>query len=422
MSETYEIYTPNGLIMDVYKDTNKIIFSGSAKPTGDYTEEYSKALFEADRILRNSPYKDYKPQYLDPEFHTGEKSTLLEFKDWQSIYLKDPIKGAIAPWTKAEKAYYKSLKTKRERYKYLAIRSGLRSVVIDIPYDAYANVDEKGRLVNEDYAYIYDEVSSHRGTLKSYSFFNEWELSALLLGNIKASPTAAVGFKARQQQALFLQAQLGDKNAFKSLGLAVLCSNSFLTGQHWNKLRAKMIYDLHDYHYESLLDEFGMLPFLDEIIGADWTIDLNKYDFAYDEEGRIIWALYNDIEKGKLKDPRDIDSTPESRNKFDDAMDGYENGMVTRFDVDIRNERDERSAKLTMDTLVLSAKLAALTPPQGYPNAPYYFTPENLEWYYKRHKLDRLLDPRIPAIYRYNFPQELRAKIRAYAKEHNIKE
>ncbi|ENR7803248.1 hypothetical protein ACFZJ5_001650, partial [Campylobacter jejuni] len=379
-------------------------------------------VFKSYHIMKNSPYKDYKPQYLDPNFYTGQKSTLVEFKEWQSIYLKDPIKGAIAPWTKAEKAYYKSLKTKRERYKYLAIRSGLRSVVIDIPYDAYANVDEKGRLVNEDYAYIYDEVSSHRGTLKSYSFFNEWELSALLLGNIKASPTAAVGFKARQQQALFLQAQLGDKNAFKSLGLAVLCSNSFLTGQHWNKLRAKMIYDLHDYHYESLLDEFGMLPFLDEIIGADWTIDLNKYDFAYDEEGRIIWALYNDIEKGKLKDPRDIDSTPESRNKFDDAMDGYENGMVTRFDVDIRNERDERSAKLTMDTLVLSAKLAALTPPQGYPNAPYYFTPERLEWIYKRGYLDKLLDPRIPAIYRYNFPEDLRVKILAYAKEHNIKE
>ncbi|EIT7850339.1 hypothetical protein L3K30_001881, partial [Campylobacter coli] len=378
--------------------------------------------FEAHNIKRNSPYKDYKPQYLDPNFYTGQKSTLVEFKEWQSIYLKDPIKGAIAPWTKAEKAYYKSLKTKRERYKYLAIRSGLRSVVIDIPYDAYANVDEKGRLVNEDYAYIYDEVSSHRGTLKSYSFFNEWELSALLLGNIKASPTAAVGFKARQQQALFLQAQLGDKNAFKSLGLAVLCSNSFLTGQHWNKLRAKMIYDLHDYHYESLLDEFGMIPFLDEIIGVDWTIDLNKYDFAYDEEGRIIWALYNDIEKGKLKDPRDIDSTPESRNKFDDAMDGYRNGMKTNFDVDTPNDWSEQQATLFKDTLVLSAKLAALTPPQGYPNAPYYFTPERLEWIYKRGYLDKLLDPRIPAIYRYNFPEDLRAKIRAYAKEHNIKE
>ncbi|HEQ3621489.1 TPA: hypothetical protein VGT35_001910, partial [Campylobacter jejuni] len=263
---------------------------------------------------------------------------------------------------------------------------------------------------------------SHRGTLKSYSFFNEWELSALLLGNIKASPTAAVGFKARQQQALFLQAQLGDKNAFKSLGLAVLCSNSFLTGQHWNKLRAKMIYDLHDYHYESLLDEFGMLPFLDEIIGVDWTIDLNRYKFALDEEGRIIWALYDDIEKGKLKDPRDVDSTSESRKEFDHYMDGYKNGMATRFDVDIRNERDERSAKLTMDTLVLSAKLAALTPPQGYPNAPRYYSPERLEIIYKRHKLDKLLDPRIPAIYRYNFPEDLRVKILAYAKEHNIKE
>ncbi|EHZ1696686.1 hypothetical protein K5K10_001800 [Campylobacter coli] len=422
MSETYEIYTPNGLTLDVEKDTNKILFKENVKPTGNYTQEYSKAVFKSYHIMKNSPYKDYKPQYLDPNFYTGQKSTLVEFKDWQSIYLKDPIKGAIAPWTKAEKAYYHSLKTKRERYKYLAIRSGLRSVVIDIPYDAYANVDEKGRLVNEDYAYIYDEVSSHRGTLKSYSFFNEWELSALLLGNIKASPTAAVGFKARQQQALFLQAQLGDKNAFKSLGLAVLCSNSFLTGQHWNKLRAKMIYDLHDYHYESLLDEFGMLPFLDEIIGADWTIDLNKYDFAYDEEGRIIWALYDDIEKGKLKDPRDIDSTPESRNKFDDAMDGYVNGMVTRFDVDTPNEWSEQQAALDRDTLVLSAKLAALTPPQGYPNAPYYFTPERLEWIYKRGYLDKLLDPRIPAIYRYNFPEDLRVKILAYAKEHNIKE
>ncbi|ENR7770580.1 hypothetical protein ACEV1T_001881 [Campylobacter coli] len=422
MSETYEIYTPNGLILEVDKNTNQIILYDGGAKVGKYTQEYSKALFEAHNIKQNSPYKDYKPQYLDPEFHTGEKSTLLEFKDWQSIYLKDPIKGAIAPWTKAEKAYYKSLKTKRERYKYLAIRSGLRSVVIDIPYDAYANVDEKGRLVNEDYAYIYDEVSSHRGTLKSYSFFNEWELSALLLGNIKASPTAAVGFKARQQQALFLQAQLGDKNAFKSLGLAVLCSNSFLTGQHWNKLRAKMIYDLHDYHYESLLDEFGMLPFIDEIMGVDWVIDYNKYRIARDESGDIYKALRSDIVEGKIKDPRDIDSTYESRREFDRYRGGYYNGMVTGYGTDTPNDWSEEEAQLFNDTLILHAKLAALTPPQGYPNAPRYFTPENLEWYYKRHKLDRLLDPRIPAIYRYNFPQELRAKIRAYAKEHNIKE
>ncbi|WP_436835504.1 hypothetical protein [Campylobacter jejuni] len=158
-----------------------------------------------------------------------------------------------------------------------------------------------------------------------------------------------------------------------------------------------------------------MLPFLDEIIG-EIGIDLNIYLLLMKKE--IIWALYDDIEKGKLKDPRDIDSTPE-REEFD-IMDGYK--MDELFDVDIRNERDERSAKLTMDTLVLSAKLAALTPPQGYPNAPRYYSPERLEIIYKRHKLDKLLDPRIPAIYRYNFPEDLRAKIRAYAKEHNIKE
>ncbi|EOZ8031152.1 hypothetical protein ACQWQ9_001864, partial [Campylobacter coli] len=126
--------------------------------------------------------------------------------------------------------------------------------------------------------------------------------------------------------------------------------------------------------------------------------------------------------KGKLKDPRDIDSTPESRKEFDHYMDGYKNGMATRFDVDIRNERDERSAKLTMDTLVLSAKLAALTPPQGYPNAPRYYSPERLEIIYKRHKLDKLLDPRIPAIYRYNFPKELRAKILKFGEENGIKD
>ncbi|MEA8965493.1 hypothetical protein QRY51_09815, partial [Campylobacter jejuni] len=121
-------------------------------------------------------------------------------------------------------------------------------------------------------------------------------------------------------------------------------------------------------------------------------------------------------------DPRDIDSTYESRREFDHHRGGYYNGMVNAYGYDIPNDRSEESAQLRIDSMILTAKLAALTPPQGYPNAPRYFTPENLEWYYKRHKLDKLLDPRIPAIYRYNFPQELRAKILAYAKEHNIKE
>ncbi|EKH5341060.1 hypothetical protein P0J61_001866, partial [Campylobacter jejuni] len=96
--------------------------------------------------------------------------------------------------------------------------------------------------------------------------------------------------------------------------------------------------------------------------------------------------------------------------------------MINAYGYDIPNDRSEESAQLRIDSMILTAKLAALTPPQGYPNAPYYFTPERLEWIYKRGYLDKLLDPRIPAIYRYNFPQELRAKILAYAKEHNIKE
>ncbi|ECO9655831.1 hypothetical protein FX586_09440 [Campylobacter jejuni] len=117
-----------------------------------------------------------------------------------------------------------------------------------------------------------------------------------------------------------------------------------------------------------------------------------------------------------------MDSTPESRNEFDRYRGGYYNGMVNGYGTDTPNDRSEESAQLRIDSMILTAKLAALTPPQGYPNAPYYFTPERLEWIYKRGYLDKLLDPRIPAIYRYNFPQELRAKILAYAKEHNIKE
>ncbi|HHW4248320.1 TPA: hypothetical protein ACUVGA_001877, partial [Campylobacter coli] len=118
----------------------------------------------------------------------------------------------------------------------------------------------------------------------------------------------------------------------------------------------------------------------------------------------------------------DIDSTYESRREFDHHRGGYYNGMVNAYGYDIPNDRSEESAQLRIDSMILTAKLAALTPPQGYPNAPYYFTPENLEWYYKRHKLDRLLDPRIPAIYRYNFPRELRVKILKFAEENGIKE
>ncbi|OEW73062.1 MULTISPECIES: hypothetical protein, partial [Campylobacter] len=295
-------------------------------------------------------------------------------------YLKDPIKGAIAPWTKAEKAYYHSLKTKRERYKYLAIRSGLRSVVIDIPYDAYANVDEKGNLINEEYAYIYDEVSNNKETLKSSLFRQEWGIAAGILGKPEYFVRSKNhGFNARMIQCFILYIQLTG-GGYEELGIKRGIYNYAdnlleigMAGIHKNPLRAKLVKDLAKTIQP---DEFGMLPFIDEIMGVDWVIDLNRYKFALDEEGRIIWALYDDIEKGKLKDPRDVDSTPESRKEFDHYMDGYVNGMETRFDADIPNDWGDRQATLFKDTLVLSAKLAALTPPQGYPNAPRYYSPE----------------------------------------------
>ncbi|HEF3794680.1 TPA: hypothetical protein R8J05_001057 [Campylobacter jejuni] len=428
MSETYEIYTPNGGILDVEKKTNKILLYDGGAKVGKYTQEYSKALFEADRILRTSPYINYQPRYLDPNFYTGQSSTLLEFKDWQSIYLKDPIKGSIAPWTKAEKAYYKSLKTKKERYKYLVIRSGIRSVVIDIPYEAIGAVDEKGN-VDPKYEKLYRIVDDNKHNLRSSLFHNEWGMAAGILGDYKylANDMFQNGFNARFIQATILYIQLSGGSSILDkphllgavYGYADIAVGSGLVGVHKNPLREQEIKTLA----KTLKpDEFGMLPFIDEIMGVDWVIDYNKYRIARDEFGSMYKALRSDIVEGKIKDPRDIDSTYESRREFDHHRGGYYNGMVNGYGTDTPNDWSEERAQLFNDTLILHAKLAALTPPQGYPNAPYYFTPENLEWYYKRHKLDRLLDPRIPAIYRYNFPQELRAKIRAYAKEHNIKE
>ncbi|TLE02409.1 hypothetical protein LS77_010635, partial [Helicobacter bilis] len=135
MSETYQIYAPNSIILQVDKGTNKIHLTPYTNiETGKYTEEYSKALLQAWQIMEEAK-KQYKPLYLDPSLKTNPNH-FKEFQSFRNLYLKDPIKKAIAPWTKKEKAYYESLQTKRERYQYLVIRSGLRSAVIDIPFDA----------------------------------------------------------------------------------------------------------------------------------------------------------------------------------------------------------------------------------------------------------------------------------------------
>ncbi len=60
MSETYEIYTPNGLALDVEKDTNKILFKENVKPTGNYTEEYSKLCLKHE-LNETPPTKTINP-------------------------------------------------------------------------------------------------------------------------------------------------------------------------------------------------------------------------------------------------------------------------------------------------------------------------------------------------------------------------
>ncbi|WP_026175532.1 hypothetical protein [Campylobacter curvus] len=71
---------------------------------------------------------------------------------------------------------------------------------------------------------------------------------------------------------------------------------------------------------------------------------------------------------------------------------------------------------------MLESKIMSLTPIEGYPNAPYYHTPEELIELYESGKLDKRLNPLIPAMYREYFPKELKDKIEEYAREHDIKD
>lgn len=422
MSETYQITTPNGLILQVDKGTNKIHFTEDEVETGKYTEEYSKALLQAWQIMEEAK-KQYKPLYLDPTLKTNPNH-FKEFQSFRNFYLKDPIKKAIAPWTKKEKAYYESLQTKRERYQYLVIRSGLRSAVIDIPFDAIGGVDEKGRVINKEYEDIFYQVDRNKETLKSYLHIQEWGIAAGILGNPYYLSRDNMGFKARHIQALILKMQLdatttnftGLRN-YERYGKNIIGDQRL--GLRKNPLRQQQLRALAK---KIKPDRFGMLPYIDEIMGVDWVMDLNRNNIALDYDGSLIEYLYDQIQAGKIKDPRDTDSTKESRDEFRkaiiDSMPFLRTNMSEFIDKDISNDKNKQWLR---EEYILTAKVAAITPPQGYPNAPTYYIPEYLDELYEAGKLDKLLNPTIPAIYRETFPQELRDKIEWYAKKHHIK-
>ena len=293
--------------------------------------------------------------------------------------------------------------------------------MIDIPEDAIGRVDSNGKLTKPEYAEIYDEVNAHKGTLKSMLFSAEWGICAGILGDpMGFSYGNEAGFKARGFQRVFLAAQLGVTKALKFLG-DLFEYQTYNIGLNKNLQIAEEFRKLAK---NPPLDEYGMIPYLDEMIGSYFVMDFNRDGVAFDPEGTTHKFLRELVEdEGKLLDPRDLDANETTREEFMSYLKAEMPHFTTRFDKKgFPNKMTDRDIDLYIDSTLLEAKIMSLTPPEGYPNAPYYNTPEELTRLYEAGKLDKKLNPLTPVMYRDSFPEDLRQKILSYAKEHNIKD
>ena len=293
--------------------------------------------------------------------------------------------------------------------------------MIDIPEDAIGRVDSNGKLTKPEYAEIYDEVNAHQGTLKSMLFSAEWGICAGILGNpMGFSHGNEAGFKARDYQRIFLAAQLGVVKALKFLG-DLFEYTTYDIGLNKN---LQMAEEFRRLAKNPPLDEYGMMPYLDEIVGSYFVMDFNRGGVAFDPEGTTHKFLRELVEdKGKLLDPRDLDANETTREEFMSYLKAEMPHFTTRFDKNgFPNKMTDRDITLYIDSTLLEAKIMSLTPPEGYPNAPYYNTPEELTRLYEAGKLDKKLNPLTPVMYRDSFPEDIRQKILSYAKEHNIKD
>ena len=419
-TNTYTVIAPNGMEIPFDKKTN---LSVSPLDYGSDTigvKEHSQMLLQARSILDSSPYKNYKPLYYNPKPNSLGQTDYLSFKPWLDISYK-PSSTKLSPWTKTEKAYYESLKDKRDRYIYLVKRSNLKCTMIDIPDDAIGRVDSNGKLTKPEYAEIYDEVDRNKNTLKSELFIGEWNLCAGVLGNPSAFGTGgSAGFKARDFQKAFLAAQLGVVEALNYLADSFKYY-TYGMGVNKNLDTYEKILKLYK---NPPLDEYGMIPYLDEIVGNYFVMDFNRGGVAFDPEGTTHKFLRELVEdEGKLLDPRDLDANETTREEFI----SYVKKELPEY-AEIFSEKgypanyEDRDIDLYIDSTLLEAKIMSLTPPEGYPNAPYYNTPEELTRLYEAGKLDKKLNPLTPVMYRDSFPEDLRQKILSYAKEHNIKD
>ena len=419
-TNTYTVIAPNGEEVWFDKNTNLIVSKTKDDNTTKYFKEKSQMLLEARSILDSSPYKNYKPLYYNPKPNSLGQTDYLSFKPWLDISYKSSS-TKIAPWTKTEKAYYESLKDKRDRYIYLVKRSNLKCTMIDIPDDAIGRVDSNGKLTKPEYAEIYDEVNAHKGTLKSMLFSAEWGMCAGILGDpMGFSYGNEAGFKARGFQRIFLAAQLGVVKALKFLG-DLFERSPYNVGLNKN---LQMAEEFRRLAKNPPLDEYGMMPYLDEIVGSYFVMDFNRNGIVINPTGsmhRVLRELVED--KGKLLDPRDFDANETTREEFI----SYVKKELPEY-AEIFSEKgypanyEDKDIDLYIDSTILEAKIMSLTPPEGYPNAPYYNTPEELTRLYEAGKLDKKLNPLTPVMYRDSFPEDLRQKILSYAKEHNIKD
>ena len=421
--EAYVVIAPDGQELKFDKNTNLLIPNNKAyksvRTNPEYLKIQSKYLLDAREILDSSAYKDYKPSYFNPNPNDYGQTEYLSFESWYKLSFKSNSKE-ISPWTKKEKAYYESLKDKRDRYIYLVKRSNLKCSMIEIPDDAIGRVDERGRLTKPEYKEIYDTVERNKKTLKSNLFIGEWGICAGILGDVTALGSGGSGgFKARKFQRVFLAAQLGEVKALKYLSDAFkyYTYNIGLNKNLSRSLEYKALYE------NPPLDEYGMIPYLDEIIGSDFIMDFNRGGVIINPTGSMHRHLIELIEKGKLLDPRDIDANEKTREEFVEYLKEAKDAHMDRFEIPgFPKEMTAKDISLYIDSTLLESKIMSLTPPEGYPNAPYYNTPEELKRMYESGKLDKRLNPLTPTMYKPSFPKDLKDKIEEYAKEHNIKD
>ena len=418
-TNTYTVIAPNGMEIPFDKKTNLII--AEKNPNMQLAPDLAaKLVLDSRSILDSSPYKNYKPLYYNPKPNSLGQTDYLSFKPWLDISYK-PSSTKISPWTKSEKAYYESLKDKRDRYIYLVKRSNLKCTMIDIPEDAIGRVDSSGKLTKPEYAEIYDEVDRNKNTLKSELFIGEWGISDGVLGDSESLGNGNEGgFKAREFQAVFLAAQLG---VVEALHVLADCFKyyTYTVGVNKNLDTYEKILKLYK---NPPLDEYGMIPYLDEIVGSYFVMDFNRGGVINNADGSFHKRLRKLVEdEGKLLDPRDLDANETTREEFVNYIKSHMSEFQEEYGKGaFPNRWSEKDLSLYIDSALLEAKIMSLTPPEGYPNAPYYNTPEELTRLYEAGKLDKKLNPLTPVMYRDSFPEDLRQKILSHAKEHNIKD